>query len=161
MAYKILGSQSQANTTTSQFANNRVIRLANIGTASRTITLNDNTKQLNLTINASANATTLLTLSSGDTTGVVVGYKILGSSNVSVVNTGVASVVASIVNSTAITCDVDIIVANGTASVYTTAPDKTFSILPNTEFVIEKGRWDFLKSDSDTDVVAIPVSYRG
>jgi hypothetical protein len=160
MAYKILGNQVQANTTISQFAGNKTIRLANIGAAARTITVNDDTRQLNLTINASANDSTLLTLSSGTTTGVTVGQLILGSSNLSVVNTGVASQVASIVNATAITANVDIIIANGVVQVYTSGT-KTFSILPNTEFVVDKGKWDFIKSDSDTDVVGMAVSYRG
>jgi hypothetical protein len=160
MSFRILSSQVQANTTPSQFLNNKTIRLANIGAAARTVTLNDNTTQLNLTINASANDTTLLTLGSGTTAGIVVAQKILGSSNLSVVNTGIAAEVASIVNSTAITSNVDIIIANGVCQIYTSGV-KTFSILPNTEFIVDKGKFDFLQSNSDTDVVGMAVSYRG
>jgi hypothetical protein len=162
MAYRILSDQAQANTTPSQFANNRMVRLLNVGAAARTVTVYDNTKQLPCTINASANGTTLLTLTTGSNTqGVVVGQKIIGSSNLQVVNTSVNSQVATIVNTTAIASNVAIIIANGVAQVYTSGT-KTFTMVPNAEFVVEKGRpIDFLQSNSDTDIVGMAVSVRG
>lgn len=158
--FKILSNEVAANTTPSQFSSQRVIRLANKGTAARTVTLFENPVSVDLTINASANGTTLLTIANGaSTTGVTSGDRIIASSNTGVVNTDVASVVAS-VNSSAIVSNVDIIIANGDCTVYT-APTKTFTMIPNSEFIIEKGRSDFLQSNNDTEIVAIAVSYRG
>src|SRR5512143_2333226 len=111
--FKLLGSEAACNTIPSQFANNRVIRLANKGTAAETVTLFDNPIALNLSINASANATTLLTLANGTTDGISATMRIVGSSNLAVVNTSVASQVASITNTTALVVNVDIIIANG------------------------------------------------
>ena len=74
-----------------------------------------NTTSIAVTVDTSANATTLITLSSGNTDALGVGWKINASSNSSVVNASVASTIASIVNSTAIVVSADISIANGTA----------------------------------------------
>lgn len=159
--FKVLASEVACNTTPSHFSNQRVIRLANKGTAARTVNLFDNPQAVSLTINASANATTLLTLTPGSTTtGLTTGMKIVGSSNVQVINSVVNSEIASIVNSTAITSNVDIIIANGVVQIYATT-GKSFTMIPNSEFVIEKGRIDYLQSNNDTDIVGLAVTYRG
>lgn len=159
--FKILSDEVAANTTPSQFASQRVIRLANKGTAARTVTLFESPISVDLTINASANGTTLLTIANGaSTTGVTVGDRIISSSNTGVVNTYVPSVVSS-VNSTAIVANVDIVIANGDCTVWTSPTNKTFTMIPNSEFIIEKGRTEFLQSNNDADIVAIAVSYRG
>lgn len=161
MAYKILSNEVAANTTASQFANNRVIRLAATGTVSRTITVFDDAKPLQLNINASANQTTLLTLANGSTTGLAANMRIFGSSNLAVINTVITSQVTSIVNSSALTSNVDIIIANGVCQIFATGAGKTFTILPNTALVIEKGRNDFLQSNNDTEILAVAINERG
>lgn len=69
-----------------------------------------------VTVDTSANNTTLLTITSGNTSEMTVGSLVTGASNLSVVNTDIDVQVASIVNSTAFTVNTDIIVANGTTS---------------------------------------------
>lgn len=70
-----------------------------------------------ITVNTAANSTTLLTVTSGNTADITIGTLVVGSSNLSVVNTSVEAEVTTIVNSTAFTVNSDIIVANGTSSV--------------------------------------------
>lgn len=75
-------------------------------------------KTISLTINASANGTTLLTLSGGSNTShLSIGHSVTNSSNTDVVNTGVAATISSIVNSSAIVISADQIIANGTCTV--------------------------------------------
>lgn len=70
-----------------------------------------------VTIDTDANTTTLLTLSSGNTSSISIGDLVIGSTNTSVVNTDISSRVISITNTTAFEVNSAILVSNGTASV--------------------------------------------
>ena len=158
---KLQASERVCNATANTFSNAGIVRVVNKGAAVGLVTLKDVIKELNLTINASANATTLLTLGSGNTDGLSVGLTLYDSTNVGVINTGVVSVIASIVNSTAITSNVDIIVASGDSVVYAVDSVKTVSVPPSTVLILEKNRNDTLISNNNTDMLAAAVSIRG
>ena len=124
-----------------------------------TVTVKENPRAVDLTINATANATTLLTLTSGNTDNLVVGDRIMHSTNTDVVNTGISSEIDSIINSTAVTTNVDVIIANGDCTVYAVKAIKTITIQPGKEMFLEKSPGDWVESDESTNVVAVAVAY--
>ena len=71
---------------------------------------------ISVTVDTSANDTTLLFLSSGNTDELAIGFRLANSDDLSVVNTDAGATIANVVNSTAIETDIDIIIANGTAN---------------------------------------------
>ena len=157
---KMLTSEAVCNSTPNNHSSS-CVRLVNKGNAVSTVTLKANPRSVALTINASANGTTLLTLGSGNTSLLVVGNILVNSSNVQVANTDANSVITAVVNSTAITCNVDIIIANGTATVYAVDSIKTISIMPNTEIVISKKSVDWIESNNAANVLCTGVSWLG
>jgi len=94
-----------------------------------------NTSTIDVTIDTDANTTTLLTLTSGNTADLAIGYKLLSSSNSAVVNAATVAAIASIVNSTAVALDVSSIEANGTADiVFTRVGTLSVQFVSNTAF---------------------------
>lgn len=158
---KLQASERVCNATANAFSNAKVVRLVNKGTAVGLVTLKDVVKELELTINATANTTTLLTLSAGNTEGLRVGLFLYHSSNVAVVNTDTLVVIDSIVNSTAVTTNLDIIIATGVCNVFAVDNVKTVSVPPNTTLIIEKGNTDLLSSNNNADMLGASVSVRG
>lgn len=82
------------------------------------VTLNNASfsKEVVATINTTANSTTLITLSSGNTDGFNTGDLVTGASNTGVVNTAITLSISSIVNSSAFVVNAAAIIANGTTS---------------------------------------------
>ena len=159
MKIKLVGSETTCNDTPNSFSASVVRVFSQDDAANYTVTVKENPRAVDLTVNATANATTLLTLSSGNTSGLVVGDRIVNSTNTEVVNTDVDSEIVSIVNSTAVAANVDIIVATGDTTVYAVEAIKTITIQPGKEMFIEKGPRDWLESDENTNVVATAVAY--
>ena len=158
---KLQASERVVNATANTFSNSKLVRIVNKGAAVGLVTQKDVVKELNLTINASANATTLLTLGSGNTDGLYVGLTLYDSTNVEVVNTSVASVIDSIVNTTAVTSNVDIIIANGDCVVYAVDNVKTITVPTNHVIILEKDNNDTLVSNNNSDILVAAVSLRG
>ena len=159
MKIKLVGSEQACNTTPNSF-NASVVRVfSQDDAANYTITQKENPRAIECTINASANATTLLTLSSGNTANLSVGDRIMNSTNSSVVNTDVDSEIVSIVDSTSLIVNDDIIIASGDTTAYAVVTLKTITIQPGKEMFIEKGSRDWLESDEDANVVATAVAY--
>lgn len=93
------------------------IETANVLSISTQISVQiDRTQQVTASINATANSTTLITLSSGDTGSLNVGDSIIMSSNQNVVNTSLSSTVKGIINATAFYVQSNVIVSNGTST---------------------------------------------
>lgn len=157
---KIVTSEQVCNDSPNSYSST-VVRLVNKGDAEYTLTQKEHPVPLVLTIDTSANDSTLLTLSSGDTSDVLVGDIIVNSTNTDVVNTGVDSVIDTIVNSTAVSTNVDIIVANGDCTVYAVRSIKTMTILPNTELLLEKRPSDWIETDESANVLAMGVAWKG
>lgn len=107
-------------------------------------------KSVSVTVNTSANSTTLLVLSSGNTSGLQAGDKLLSSSNTSVVNTYTQSYISSVVNSTALVIDTDVVQSNGTALV-------TFEDITDIDFITNNSVF-CVTSDSNTTFVIDSVS---
>ena len=159
MKIKLVGSETTCNDTPNSFSASVVRVFSQDDAANYTVTVKENPRPVELTINASANATTLLTLSAGDTSSLVVGDRIMHSTNTDVVNTGIDSEIASIINSTAVATNVDVIIANGDCTVYAVQAIKTITIQPGKEMFLEKAPKDWLESDESTNVVAVGVAY--
>lgn len=159
MKIKLVGSETTCNDTPNSFSASVVRVFSQDDAANYTVTVKENPRAIDLTINASANATTLLTLSSGNTDNLVVGDRIVNASNTDVVNTAVDSEIASIINSTAVAANVDVIIANGDCTVYAVEAIKTITIQPGKELFLEKSPRDWVESDESTNVVAVGVSY--
>jgi hypothetical protein len=158
---KLLGSEAICNDTPNTYSS-RVVRLINKGAAVSTVTLKEQPQAVNVAIsNTAANSTTLLVLGSGTTANLKPGVTFVNSSNLAVINTQVSSKLATVINSTAITSNVDIIVANGTCVMYAVDSIKAISILPNAELLIEKSVVDFIESNNAANVMITPVSYKG
>jgi hypothetical protein len=157
---KMLTSEAVCNTTPNSYSS-PCVRLVNKGAAVSTVILKENPRAIALTINASANGTTLITLGSGTTSTLKAGNILVNSSNVQVINTDANSVITAIVNTTAFTTNVDIIIANGVSTVYAVDSIKTLSILPNSELLIDKKSIDWIESNNAANVLCIGVSYRG
>lgn len=81
------------------------------------------TKSVTATINTAANSTTLITLSSGNTSGFDAGDSVTAASNTGVVNTNITLSIASIVNSTAFVVNSSAIIANGSTELTLTDTD--------------------------------------
>lgn len=81
------------------------------------------TKSVTATINTGANSTTLITLSSGNTSGFDAGDTVTAASNTGVVNTNIVLSVNAIINSTAFTVNANAIIANGTTTLTLTDTD--------------------------------------
>ena len=127
--------------------------------ANYVVTVKENPRELACTINATANDSTLITLSAGDTTLLNVGDRLMHSTDTSVVNTDVASEIASIVNSSAVAANVDIVVATGDASIYAVEAIKTITIQPGKELFLEKDPEDWVESNEGANIVATAVAY--
>ena len=94
-----------------------------------------NTETISVNVDTSANGTTLLTLDTGNTDDLAVGWKVTDSSNLEVVNTQIESEIVSIVNSTALEVNTDIIIANGTVDlVLVRSGTLSVQFLSNTAF---------------------------
>ena len=159
MKIKLVGSEQPCNTTPNNFSAT-VVRIYNKDdTAAYTLTVKENPRAAVCTINATANATTLLTLSAGDTSLLKVGESLTDSTDTAVINTDVASVIASIVDSNSFVSNVDIIIATGDATVYAVEAVKTITVQPGKELFLEKGAADWVESDEDANVVGTAVAY--
>lgn len=121
-------------------------------------------QQVVATINSTANATTLITISSGTTNSISVGDSVIVSSNSQVVNNSVLpNIIEGIVNSTAFYVTNDIIVGSGntTLTIYDNS-DSNFliknaycnSVITNTSFIIDSVS---LGSGADYSVVNVNV----
>ena len=73
-------------------------------------------KNVEATVNTDANATTLIVFSSGDTTLLQPGDQLYQSSNVNVITNVSSSFIESVVNSTAVVMDSNVVVSNGTVT---------------------------------------------
>lgn len=80
-------------------------------------------KQVTATINATANSTTLITLSSGNTSGFNAGDTVTAASNTGVVNTNISLSISSVVNSTAFVTNAAAIIASGVTTLTLTDVD--------------------------------------
>ena len=118
-----------------------------------------NTYSVSVTLNTDANNTTLLTLSSGNTSSLYAGQKLVSSSNASVVNASANGLVTitSVVNSSAVAVDTDVVVANGSATVVFAqggtvslnfASNTTFSAVANTGEVANLAA-QIIRNDAD------------
>jgi hypothetical protein len=88
-----------------------------------------------ITINTDVNSSNIVTLSSGNTSNLAVGFVITASTNNSVVNSSVYAYITAITNSTAIQVSDDVIVANGSANVtFTQAGVVDIQFISNTAF---------------------------
>lgn len=76
-----------------------------------------NTYDAAITINTDVDDSTIVTLSSGNTDDLAVGFVLTASSNTEVVNSSVYATITEITNSTAVTVSADVIVANGSSTV--------------------------------------------
>lgn len=94
------------------------------------------TRVKSVTITSNTSAANVFVLTTGNTDNLAVGDIISGSSNTSVVNTGISASIAS-VNSTAFTSNVAIAIANGTVTVNTTNTATALTTLTNTSFYID------------------------
>lgn len=158
---KIVTSEAVCNDTPNNY-NASGVRLVNKGDAVYVITIKENPRELNVTIsNTDANTTTLLELVTGTTANLSVGDYLYNSTNVAVVNTDVTSVIASVINTTAIASNVDVVIANGVCTVYAVSAVKTLTLLPNTELTVAKGATDWVESNETANVLATGVSWRG
>ncbi len=81
------------------------------------------TKEVTATINTTANSTTLITLSSGNTAGFDAGDSVTAASNTGVVNTAISLTIASVVNATAFVLSSNAIIANGSTTLTLTDMD--------------------------------------
>jgi hypothetical protein len=156
---KLVGSEQPCNTTPNNFSAT-VVRIYNKDdTAAYTLTVKENPRAAVCTINATANATTLITLSAGDTSLLKVGESLIDTTDATVINTDVVSVIASIIDANSFASDVDIIVATGDATIYAVEAVKTITVQPGKELFLEKGAADSVESDENTNVVAVAVAY--
>jgi len=80
-------------------------------------------KIVTATINTGANSTTLITLTSGNTSGFDAGDTVTAASNTGVVNTGITLSINAIVNTTAFTVNASAIIANGVTELTLTDTD--------------------------------------
>jgi hypothetical protein len=128
-----------------------------------------NTTSVDVTVDSSVNATTLVVLTTGNTDTLEAGFVISDSSNLAVINSSVSAEVVSIVNSTAFVVNSDIIVANGSSTITVTkagtvqlqfVSNTVFSAVANTgrvanlEFAIIKNEDHFTTKEGnfDTDI---------
>ena len=128
-----------------------------------------NTETVTVLANTAANDTVLWELTVGNTDNLAVGYKLVDTSNNLVANVSVDAQIASIVNSTAFTTDVDALLANGTADLTFAAAgtlslqyvsNSAFSAIANSgpvanlEYAIIKNEaeYDSKEGTFDTDV---------
>lgn len=167
--FKPIANQVACNTTPSTIGNAKLVRVINTGGGVRNLIYTSVIDRVNLTINASANGTTLLTLSPQtqtiqgiqDTSKLKIGYKIVASSNTAVVNTNVASEITAIVNSSAFIVNVDIIIANGECSVGASNGEYTTAMAASEHFVVEKNAHTLLASNNAAaEVLATPIAYK-
>ena len=136
-----------------------------------------NTYDTAITINTDVDSANLVTLSSGNTADLAVGFVLTASSNTEVVNSVVYATITSITNSTCVQVSDDVIVANGSSTVTFTQggtvslqfiSNTAFNALANTGVVagiasqIVKNETDFTTKDGtfDTDV-AFVAKYPG
>lgn len=139
--------------------------VANVTSITTDIAIQYNrTQEVVATINATANATTLITLSTGTTNSISVGDSVTVSSNSQVVNNNVLpNIIEGIVNSTAFYVTNDIIVGSGntTLTIYDNT-DSSFliknaycnSAVTNTSFIIDNAS---LGANADYDIVNVDV----
>ena len=131
-----------------------------------------NTYDTAITINTDVDSANLVTLSSGNTANLAVGFVLTASSNTEVVNSVVYATITSITNSTCVQVSDDVIVANGSSTVTFTQggtvslqfiSNTAFNALANTGVVagiasqIVKNETDFTTKDGtfDTDVAFV------
>lgn len=165
---KVMGSEVAINSTPSLFKGAELLRVLNNSAVNGLLTLQTNSQLFQLTINASANGTTLLTLTSntGNTDGLaqklLEGYtpQIVLSSNLAVVNTGVSAYVSSVLNSTAFAVNAAVIIANGAVNVYTVDNTYTLTIIANTEVTIAKQSTSFISSNNAATILATPIGFK-
>lgn len=158
--YKIIGSEAACNTIPLVFDSARVLRIANKDTVARTITTTNNAISISITISNAVTPNNVVTLSVGNTDKIEAGYIITNSSNVGVVNTGTQSNVVSVINSTAFTANANIVLANGTTTLTVYETNFTMTILPNSEFILEKGSADLVNSNTASNVVATSIAFK-
>jgi hypothetical protein len=159
MRIKLVGSEQVCNDTPNSFSSPVVRVFSTDDTANYTLTVKENPREVVCTINAAANDSTLITLSAGDTSLLTVGDRIMHSTNVAVVNTDVDSEIASVVNSSAVVANIDIVIADGETSIYAIKTIKTITIQPGKELFLEKAPRDWIESDESANIVAVGVGY--
>lgn len=107
-------------------------------------------KNVEVTVNTAANSTTLLVFTAGNTSGMQPGDLVYASSNTSVVNTNIEAEISSIVNSSAVIVNSDIVQSNGVATV-------TFYDITDNDFVTNTSVFANT-SESNTSFVIDSVS---
>lgn len=157
---KPLANEEVCNATPKTFGGGYV-RLVNTSTGLRTITVKDVKQVVNVTVNTDVNATTLFVLTTGNTLILKSGDLIVNSSNTGVVNTDVSSRIDAIINSTAFTSNVDVLIANGTADVSIGTLISNTTMLGNSVLFIVKSKHSTLHSNNNTDVLAQPIALKG
>lgn len=158
--FKPVGSEEAVNATPKVFGS-KAVRVFNSSTGLRTVSVEDIVDTFEATINATANGTTLITLSSRDTSEVSTGLLVVEASDTSVVNTDIASEVVSVVNTSAFVVNVDIVIADGTTNLSVSRGNYTMTLASNQDIIIEKGDDATLVSNNDTDVLGTAVSIAG
>lgn len=97
------------------------LKINNVGSV--TMNTSSFSKTVTATINTGANSTTLVTLTSGNTSGFDAGDTVTAASNTGVVNTDIALTISSVVNSSALVLSASAIIANGTTTLLLTDAD--------------------------------------
>jgi len=156
---KLLSTEAVCNATPSTSDSAKLVRVLNSSTGLRKLTVQE-LLTFPVTIDVTANATTLITLGSGNTEFLRAGYMVVLATNTAVINTNISAAISSIVNATALVVNADIIVANGTTNVSFQKSSREMTIPGPSEVFIVKGAMDVISSNNNSDVLSVAVAYR-